>query len=287
MQLIEIVTDILKNTQKPLQLREIKYAVKNHKEYLNCKEIHNVKEKSAAVSRCLSKYSTGSSPIIGVLLEETNKAKKFYLRNNANSQVLTIPELELHPYLVKFVNKRFNVFSKTINAGKILKRIDKIGKWTNPDIVGVNPLIMNINEILQDEVVKIGMFSSKVIEFYSFELKVKIDNNNVTESYFQAVSNSSWANYGYLVVGDLDKNITFLSNLERLNNAYGIGIIKLNINDPEKSEIIISAQKKETIDINFINFLTGINKDFNIFIQDVINIVNDKKINALKFDKII
>jgi len=80
MQLIEIVTDILKNTQKPLQLREIKYAVRDHKEYLNCKEIHNVKEESAAVSRCLSKYSTGSSPIIGVLLEETNKAKKFLFK---------------------------------------------------------------------------------------------------------------------------------------------------------------------------------------------------------------
>jgi len=146
---------------------------------------------------------------------------------------------------------------------------------------------MGINPILQDEVVKMGILSSKVIEFYSFELKVKIDNNNVTESYFQAVSNSSWANYGYLVVSDLDTNTTFLSNLERLNNAYGIGIIKLNINDPDKSEIIISAHKNETVDINFINFLTGINKDFCIFIQDVIDIINDKKINTTKFDKII
>jgi len=130
MLLIEIVIDILKNTQRPLQLREIKHAVKNHKEYFNCKEIHDVKEESATISRCLSKYSTGSSPIIGVLLEETNKPKKFYLGKNVNSQILTIPELELHPYLVKFVNKRFNVISKTINAVKILKRIDKIGKWT-------------------------------------------------------------------------------------------------------------------------------------------------------------
>jgi hypothetical protein len=250
MTLLEIIVDILNNNkQTPLKLREIRDKIKKHKEYENCYELHNVKEEAAAVSRCLSKYSTGSSAIIGVLLEGTNKAKRFYLRDTSNNKILTIPELELHPYLVKFANKRFNVFSKTINAVKILKKINKIGKWSNPDIVGINPLILNINGILQDEVIKIGMFSSKVIEFYSFELKLKIDNNNVTESYFQTVSNSSWANYGYLVVGDLDTNAAFLSILERLNNAYGIGIIKLDIDDPENSEIIISARKKEIVEL--------------------------------------
>jgi hypothetical protein len=287
MTLLEIIIDILNNSEAPLKLGDIRCELKKHKNYLNCIELQNVKEEAAAVSRCLSKYSTGSSPIIGVLLEETNKAKKFYIINNSHKKILTIPELELHPYLVKFANKRFNVFSKTINAVKILKKINKIGKWTNPDIVGINPLILNINGILQDEVIKMGMFSSKVIEFYSFELKIKIDNNNVTESYFQTLSNSSWANYGYLVVGDLDTNATFLSNLERLNNAYGIGIIKLNIDDIEKSEIVISARKNEIVDINFINFLSGINKDFNTFVENVIETINNKQLNIDNFDEII
>jgi hypothetical protein len=287
MTLLEIIVDILNYSKKPLKLGDIRSEIKKHKDYLNCTELQNIKEEAAAVSRCLSKFSAGSFPIIGVLLEETNKAKKFYLIRDSNYKILTIPELELHPYLVKFVNKRFNVFSKTINAVKVLKRINKIGKWTNPDMVGVNPLILNISGILQDEVIKMGILSSKVIEFYSFELKVKIDNNNVTESYFQTVSNSSWANYGYLVVGDLDTNTTFLSNLERLNNAYGIGIIKLNTEDPEKSEIIISARKKEIVDINFINFLAEINKDFNTFIKNVVEIINNKQLNINNFDKVI
>jgi hypothetical protein len=66
------------------------------------------------------------------------------------------------------------------------------------------------------------MLSTKVIQFYSFELKLKIDKSNITECYFQAVSNSSWANFGYLVVSDLDTDSFFLSNLARLNNGYGI-----------------------------------------------------------------
>jgi len=237
MTLIDIIIDILNIAQSPLKLGEIRKKIKQHEEYQKCKELLNVKEEAAAVSRYLSKYSTGSSPIIGVLLEETNKAKKFYPINNLNKKSLTIPELELHPYLVNFANKRFNVFSKTINAGKILRKINKIGKWTNPDIVGINPLFLNISSMLQDEILKMGIFSSKVVEFYSFELKIKIDNSNITESFFQTVSNSSWANYGYLVVGDLDTNTTFLSNLERLNNAYGIGIIKLNSDDFEKVKL--------------------------------------------------
>lgn len=43
---------------------------------------------------------------------------------------------------------------------------------------------------------------------------------------FQAVSNSSWANEGYLVVlQEIDSEV--LSELRRLNQSFGIGVIKL------------------------------------------------------------
>ena len=167
----------------------------------------------------------------------------------------------------EFAKERFNVYCKTINALKTLKSKDKIRKWTNPDIVGVNPVILNLNPLFQKEVEKLGMTSTKVVRFYSFELKLKIDKSNITECYFQAVSNSSWANLGYLVVGDLDTDAIFISNLERLNNGYGIGIIKLNIDNPSKSEVIVSAREREVVDINFMNFLSEMNHDFYNFIE--------------------
>lgn len=187
---------------------------------------------------------------------------------------------------MKFVFERFNIFSKTINALKSNYTRSKIGKWTNPDIVGINPMILNLNLLFQDEVKKLGLFSTKVIEFYSFELKVRIDKSNITEAYFQAVSNSSWANYGYLVVENLDMSSQFLENLRRLNNGYGIGVIKLNLNNSVNSEIIISARQREIVDINFMNFLSASNNDFYEFVKSVIDIIEYKRIKSEAFDKI-
>ncbi|MBI4652861.1 hypothetical protein HY750_01260 [Candidatus Kuenenbacteria bacterium] len=93
-------------------------------------------------------------------------------------------EYDLHPVLVKFVFDRFNVYSKTINALKVKSRGNKINKWSNPDIVGTNFSLLNLNDIFQSEVEKQGLISSKVAQFFSFELKLKIDRSNLTECYF-------------------------------------------------------------------------------------------------------
>ena len=193
----------------------------------------------------------------------------------------------MHPVLVKFAFERFNVHCKTINAVKIKKRGNKINKWSNPDIVGITPVLLNLNNLFQSEVEKQGIISNKVAQFYSFELKLKIDKSNLTECYFQAVSNSSWANFGYLVVGDLDKDRSFISNLVRLNSGYGIGIIHLNVDNPENSEIIVSAREKGAVDINFMNFLSNINKDFYSFVKDSKGMIKNKKIIKSEFDKIL
>jgi hypothetical protein len=92
---------------------------------------------------------------------------------------------------------------------------------------------------------------------------------------------------GYLVVGDLDTDPIFLSNLARLNNGYGIGVIKLNLENPSRSEIIVSAREREIIDINFMNFLSEINHDFYDFIGSASNIIATKKIKTKDFDQIL
>lgn len=289
MKLIELIIEILEKSEDPLKQGEILSLVQRHPKYNECKEIQNVQVPLSAVARCLTKYSSGSSPVLGIYSEGKPKLsqKRFFLKTKNIHEVKNIPESALHPYLVKFVNERFNVFCKTINALKVAKKKDKIGKWTNPDIVGVNPILLNLNPLFQKEVEKLGMLSTKVMQFYSFELKLKIDKSNLIESYFQAVSNSSWANLGYLVVGDLDIDASFLANLARLNNGYGIGVIKLDIDNPSKSEIIVSAREKEIVDINFMNFLSEINHDFYNFIDTTGKIINTKSINKEKFDRVI
>ena len=59
-------------------------------------------------------------------------------------------------------------------------------------------------------------------------MKKTLNFTNLREYYFQAVSNSSWANEGYSVALDIDEDDSFLAELKRLNNAFGIGVIKLN-----------------------------------------------------------
>lgn len=289
MKLVELIIDILEKSEVPLKQGEILSLAVTHPAYKHCDEIHNVQVPLSAVARCLTKYSNGSSPVFGIYFEGRNKQsqKRFFLKTKDIPEVKTIPESSLHPYLVMFVHERFNVLCKTINALKIAKKKDKIGKWTNPDIVGINPAILNLNPLFQKEVEKLGIVSTKVVQFYSFELKLRIDKSNITECYFQAVSNSSWANLGYLVVGDLDTDPIFLSNLTRLNNGYGIGVIKLNLDNPSNSEVIVSAREREIIDINFMNFLSEINRDFYNFVESASNIITTKKVETKDFDKLL
>ena len=147
--------------------------------------------------------------------------------------------------------------------------------------------MLELNPLFQDEIVKLGIFSTKVVQFYSFELKLKIDKSNITECYFQAVSNSAWANFGYLVVGDMDMDSTFLANLSRLNNGYGIGVIKLNLDNSTKSEIVVSARQREIVDINFMNFLANMNTDFYEFVETSGEIIKTKKVDMSKFDGLV
>lgn len=288
MKVIDLIVVVLNDAEKPLLQSEIFDSAQNHPLYPQCSELKRVQVPLSAISRALSKYSKGTNPIIGIYSEKKDKVsfKRFYLKTKKYEGVHSLSELELHPYLVKFAFERFNVYCKTINALKSVNTKSKIGKWTNPDIVGINPVILNLNKLFQNEIQKLGLFSTKVIEFYSFELKVRLDKSNITEAYFQAVSNSTWANYGYLVVEDFENEKIFLENLSRLNNAYGIGLIKLNINNPSKSEIIISARFNDIADINFMNFLSSSNNDFHNLITSTIETINGLKINLNDFDEI-
>ncbi len=282
MRLINLIIEALKKSEYPLTQDDILGLIKNNPKHLNCGEFIRVKVPRSAIARQLTKYSSGSNPIL-----QKVKARKFQLITEKIPEETLLKEIDLHPVLVKFAFERFNVHCKTISAVKIKKRGNKINKWSNPDIVGITPVLLNLNDLFQSEVEKQGIISNKVIQFYSFELKLKIDKFNLTECYFQAVSNSSWANFGYLVVGDLDKDKSFISNLVRLNSGYGIGIIHLNSSNPMDSEIIVSAREKEAVDINFMNFLSDINDDFYHFVKNAKKMIKNKKIIRNEFDKIL
>ena len=137
-------------------------------------------------------------------------------------------------------------------------------KWLYPDLVGAEVLNENwVREI--KECVKV--YSDKKTKLWSFEVKLKINRSNLRESFFQTVSNSSWANFGYLVASEVRDDA--MSELRILASLHGIGFIRLDVDDLSDSQILIPAKERAEIDWNTANRLAEENKDFEEYIQHI------------------
>lgn len=172
-------------------------------------------------------------------------------------------ERDFHPLLVKFAHTEFNAYCKTIYHEKSKKSVGGKDKWIHPDIVGVHFTFM---DDYKPETLEIMKGIENEFELFSFELKIRLDWSNYKESYFQAVSNSSWANQGYLVVFErIDDEL--LKELGRLNNSFGIGVIDLSLDD-EIDKVVLESKERE-IDFETLDMLVEKNEDFKEFIQSI------------------
>ena len=139
----------------------------------------------------------------------------------------------------------------------------------------------------ESEVFDIVNFTgNQPVKIFSYELKKSLDFNNLREAYFQTVSNSSWANGGYLVASEIDRSDEFMEEIRRLSNSFGIGLMLLDINNPDDSEILLEARQKDILDVEMMNKLTGINDDFKDFLMRIKIDLSSKEIRKEKFDKI-
>jgi len=109
-------------------------------------------------------------------------------------------------------------------------------------------------------------YSDKKTKLWSFEVKRAVNRTNVRECYFQAVSNSSWANYSYLVAADLEGNDT-IHELRMLAGLHGVGVILLDETNPSESQVYIPSRARPEIDWNAANRLAEENADFLDFIK--------------------
>jgi hypothetical protein len=169
-------------------------------------------------------------------------------------------ERDLHKLLSSYLRNQ-NIYSKTIFHEKSYNSKDSHQKWIHPDMIGIK--FMNLKNNSSQALMKITN-KSQTFEIISYELKREIKSDyDLKKTYFQAVSNSSWANYGYLVVFDINSNL--MNEMERLNQSFGIGVIELKAK-PFESEVIFPAQNTE-LDYKTIDKLCEINIDFEKFIS--------------------
>lgn len=177
----------------------------------------------------------------------------------------TFRERDLHKLLNSYLNSKSDtqVYSKTIYHEKSKFSKEPNQTWTNPDMVSVK--FLNLKTKTSRKFIKaINQINS--FELSSYELKKEINNDSeLKKHFFQAVSNSSWANFGYLVVFEYSDNLS--DEMERLNQSFGIGIIKLNSN-PFQSKVLFAAKYKE-LDFKTIDKICNMNNDFNQFIEKI------------------
>ena len=174
-------------------------------------------------------------------------------------------ERSLHRLLANNLQKR-SILSKTI-FHESSNRIDQAQKWVHPDMVGVE--FNEFQESATRSLLK-ATETKEYVNLYSYELKRTIDNDHqLKEYFFQALSNSSWAKYGYLVAFEINEDI--MEEMERLNRSFGIGIIKLSPYQDDTT-ILFPARKNE-LDYYTIDKLCRINQDFKDFITKTIKVI--------------
>ncbi|PIB24814.1 HrgA protein [Amylibacter kogurei] len=191
--------------------------------------------------------------------DQTNK--------NSNHSEQKLSEADLYPLLANYLGTELSVYSKRIDERRSKNKNGSGGnKWLYPDLVGMEDLSANWHPEIKNNVKE---YADKKTKLWSFEVKLIVNRSNVREAYFQAVSNSTWANFGYLVAANLVGDNT-LKELRVLSGLHGIGFIKLDIENINESQILIPSKERSDVDWDTANRLAEENTDFVSYIQLVL-----------------
>lgn len=291
MTFLELSEKILNEEKKALSVSEI-WAIAIIRGY--DKELNSV-GKTPKDTLSAQLYVNSKDVLNSTFAQTDTRPKKFYLKaqeaivdlteKTIDSPIESIKakkysylERDLHPFLTYYAYYHLHCYTKTINHTSSSKK--SFGEWVHPDIVGFYTPFVDWKPEVYDLSVSTGNNSLRLL---SFELKRELNFGNLRESFFQTVSNSSWANESYLVAADVSEDEDFLSELSRLSTSFGIGVIKLNLEDPHSSEILFPARFKDSLDWETINKLT-MNPDFKEFISSVKIDVMSKRIHKKDYD---
>ena len=174
-------------------------------------------------------------------------------------------EHDLYSMLIQYLDAEHNLRAKRIDEKcSTNNRGPKGNEWLYPDLVALEDLTSEWSEKVTECVKQYG---DKKAKLWSFEVKRLINNSNVRSTFFQAVSNSSWANFGYLVAAELIEKA--MKELRMLSSLHGIGFILLNTENPSESQIMIPAKERNDLDWESINRLTEANTDFSNYIEEI------------------
>ncbi|GAA7191454.1 COG2958 family protein [Helicobacter pylori] len=284
---IEIVQSVLEAIKEPIKVTEIYHKAK---ELVEEGKIENMfdyggntpdQSVSAAIYTALNKgeelpfFKAREKPTLialkGAAKELVLNAEKPSTPNVKIAHNKIAHERDLHPFLtyMAFNNENLKCYTKTIFHEESSKSIKGIDRWLYPDMVGVRFLHAELSN--ENLIAFSKKFDTLPVKLVSFELKREISVHNCRECYFQAISNSSWANEGYLVGHHINTHDSKLMDLlKRLHASFGIGVIDLRT-DEDKSAILLNAKYKEKIDYTMAQELSEKNPKFSGFLKSVVD----------------
>ncbi|WP_231258936.1 COG2958 family protein [Helicobacter pylori] len=295
---IGIIQSVLEVIKEPIKVTEIYHKAQ---ELFEKGEIENMfdyggntpdQSVSAAIYTALNKgedlpfLKAREKPVL-IALKDTPKEPVSNAQKISTPGVKIAHERNLHPFLtyMAFDNENLKCYTKTIFHEGSAKSPKGMDRWLYPDMVGVRFLHAELSN--ENLIAFSKKFDTLPVKLVSFELKKEISVHNCRECYFQAISNSSWANEGYLVGRHIDMhNPQLMDLLKRLHASFGIGVIDLRT-DEDKSTILLNAKYKEKIDYTVALELSEKNEEFSGFLKSVVD-YDPKNQNRYKdeFDEI-
>ena len=172
-------------------------------------------------------------------------------------------EHKLYPILIDYLTSEFNLYCQRIDEKRSKNSRGSGGnEWLHPDIVAMQPVDKEWNQLIRS-CVKHGAGQS--VRLWSFEVKKELTGSNARKSFFQAVSNSSWANEGYLVATSMSDKVE--QELRMLSALHGIGVIILNPENPSESDMVLPAKARSEVDWQSVNRILEENADFKDYIE--------------------
>ncbi|WQT24008.1 COG2958 family protein [Helicobacter pylori] len=279
---IEIIQSVLEAIKEPIK---VTLVYDKAKELFEKGEITNMfdcggetphQSVSAYIYTALSKgeelpfFKVQEKPTL-IALKSTAKESGLNAQKPSAPSDKIAHERDLHPFLTYMAinNENLKCYTKTIFHEESVKSPKGMDRWLYPDMVGVRFLHAELSN--ENLIAFSKKFDTLPVKLVSFELKKEISVNNCRECYFQAISNSSWANEGYLVGHHIDtQNPQLMDLLKRLHASFGIGVIDLRT-DENKSAILMNAKYKEKIDYTVALELSDKNPKFSSFLKSVVD----------------
>lgn len=196
---------------------------------------------------------------------------------------VALHEKDLYPILIEYLSAELKLYCQRIDERRSRNSRGNGGnQWLHPDIVAMQPVDKGWDELIRN-CVKQG--AGQRVRLWSFEVKKELNLSNARKSFFQAVSNSSWANEGYLVATSI-RDAETEKELRMLSALHGIGVILLDVENCNESEMLLPARSRPEVDWESTNRILIENDDFKDYIELVSTYYQTGRIRPNDWNKI-